>query len=882
MEPGSSLGHYRIVRLLGRGGMGEVYEALDERLGRSVALKVLPAELAEEPERRARLEREAKAAAALQHPNIVTLHALEEDGGRLFLVMELVAGRPLSELVPSGGLEIERFLDLAVPLADAVAAAHARGIVHRDLKPANVLVDGDGRVRVLDFGLARIEEVGLTGTETAGPTEALTGGGRIVGTLAYMSPEQAEGKPVDARTDLFSLGVVLYEMATGERPFTGDTGMSILTSILRDEPVSVTERNTRLPRHLGRIVRRCLQKDPGRRYQSALDLRNDLLELREDLASGELTAGGSAAVATAPSPRRLPFVLLAAGVVALVAVAVFRIRGGDEPGPAPEVRQTRRLTTVGDPQEAAISPDGRTVAYESQRGERRTIRLHQVSTGSDVELLADVGRDFALDSLAFTPDGDRVRYRLSEVDGGSIWEVPSLGGEPRRLLDHVVHEVSFSPDGRWVAAVRGEDVAERWNRLEVVSLEDGGVRSRFELEDVDFAQVAWSPDGNRLAAAMFEHGSNRLVTMDVDGGPIEPLEASERFEFGDTLCWEPDGRSLLMAAVPAGRSNAQLWRVDIASGAVVRLTHDVDGYDGCSLTADGRTLATVRDDFRSELWRVPVERPLEAAPIRTSTGRRDGADGISWLGDDTIVYSAPSEPDWAIWTVPADGGTSRRLTTAEGSMPYVDRRGERMVFISGWLGADSSPGVFTASADGSASRRITPATRYADRPSVSPDGAWLFYEELQDDRMVLMRRPWEGGEAERFVEGLAHAVSHSPDGSRLAVHVLDAETESWKTAIYGADLDEPVAVLDVHSDSYSPWASDDALYLTRTVGGVGNVYRIPVDDPAAEEQVTRFTEERIFGLDVSPDLTRLVVARGESTNDLLLLEVPGRAGAVPE
>src|SRR5262245_10495929 len=287
---GTTLNHYRIVRSLGTGGMGEVYLADDTRLKRSVAIKILPAAVAEHADRRERFEREAQAIAALNHPNVVTIYSVERAGNVLFMTMEFVDGQTLADVMPRGGLPLRRLLSLASQIVDAVAAAHRHGIVHRDLKPANVMVTAGDRVKVLDFGLAKLREAAEDEISATLPTRELTGEGKIVGTVAYMSPEQAEGKTVDERSDIFSVGVLLYELATGERPFTGDTSLSILSSILKDTPKTLSEINPALPRDLARIVRHCLAKDPERRYQSAQDLLlNDLDELQQSLDSGDLS-----------------------------------------------------------------------------------------------------------------------------------------------------------------------------------------------------------------------------------------------------------------------------------------------------------------------------------------------------------------------------------------------------------------------------------------------------------------------------------------------------------------------------------------------------------------------------------------------------------------
>jgi serine/threonine protein kinase len=277
------LAHYRLMEPLGAGGMGEVYLAEDTKLERRVAIKILPPDLASDPELLRRFEREARALAALNHPNIVTIYSVEEANGIHFLSIELVEGKTLAERIPAEGMALGPFFDLAVPLADSLAVAHQNGIIHRDLKPGNVMVSNDGRVKVLDFGLAKLRrDRVLAGEETALTTEQLTSEGRVFGTVAYMSPEQVNGKRLDARSDIFSLGVMLYEMTTGHRPFGGETSAELMSSILRDTPQPITEVRVDLPDHLGRILRRCLEKDPNRRCQSALDLRNELEDLKSE------------------------------------------------------------------------------------------------------------------------------------------------------------------------------------------------------------------------------------------------------------------------------------------------------------------------------------------------------------------------------------------------------------------------------------------------------------------------------------------------------------------------------------------------------------------------------------------------------------------------
>ena len=346
---GQTLGHYKILEKLGEGGMGEVFRAEDTTLDREVALKVLPAELSDDADRLARFEREAKTLAALDHPNIVTIHTVEESEGTRFLTMQLVEGRQLSELIPSGGMPLERIFDIAIPLADALATAHEKGVIHRDLKPANVMVTDEGRVKVLDFGLAKLRsELGAGSLATAMPTEPLTEEGRIVGTMPYMSPEQLEGGDLDERSDIFSLGIVLYEMASGERPFKGETSVSLISSIVKDSPQPVDTLRDGLPHHLGRVVGRCLEKNPERRYQTAKDVRNELEALAKETESDVVARTSGATIPAAAPPKRFRQWPLAVGIaIALLALGLLWIGRWEQP--AEEVSEPTLVDDSGEP-----------------------------------------------------------------------------------------------------------------------------------------------------------------------------------------------------------------------------------------------------------------------------------------------------------------------------------------------------------------------------------------------------------------------------------------------------------------------------------------------------------------------------------------------------
>src|SRR5216684_6876749 len=491
-----SISHYRILEKLGAGGMGVVYKARDTRLDRFVALKFLPAAKMSDPERKRRFVQEARAASALNHPNIITIYDIDQADGADFIAMEFVPGKALDQLIPRKGLRLNEALPYAIQVADALAAAHAAGIVHRNLKPGNLMVSENGCVKVLDFGLAKLIERGGAGelarTETAEAPK--TEEGTIVGTVSYMSPEQAEGKKVDARTDIFSFGAVLYEMITGRRAFVGDSMASILSAILRDEPKPAAEIILGIPRELDRIVTRCLQKDPNRRYQHAGDLKIDLQHVMEEPA-----AGGSAVTPERPAGLDMWrwWWLAAAAACVTVSFAVGWKLNGPPAGPPPW-SLTRLTSDAGLSGSSALSPDGKLVVYSSDRSldGAQDLYIKQVAGGQPIRLTSDGAGNTTPD---FSPDGSKIVFR-SNRNGGGIYEIPAFGGESR-LLAREGMDPKFSPDGSQVAYWVGTETVVPQvpgsGTVWVVPVA-GGQPQRVGSNFTTARHPIWSPDGKHL------------------------------------------------------------------------------------------------------------------------------------------------------------------------------------------------------------------------------------------------------------------------------------------------------------------------------------------------------------------------------------------------
>ena len=656
---GRSLLHYRVESLLGQGGMGVVYRALDTKLNRPVAIKVLPHEAVADPARKKRFVQEARAASALNHPNIITIHDIDTTERVDFIVMEYVPGKSLDHMIPRRGLPLGEVLQYAIEIADALAAAHAAGIVHRDLKPANIMVTDKGHVKVLDFGVAKLVEPGevneCASTKTA---QAQTEEGTIVGTAAYMSPEQVEGKPVDARSDIFSFGVVLYEMVTGRRPFQGETKMATLTAVLHTEPQPVSEAAEGVPRELDRVIASCLRKDRNRRLQHMDDIKIALEELKADSESGKLAApAGELRV----RPKRLGW-MMAAGAVLVAAGAGAVVWFGGSGGPAAQSPLIRLTSDTGLTTDPALSPDGKLVAYSSDRGgaDNLDIWVKQVEGGAPLRLTSDSAHEY---EPSFSPDGNRIVFR-SERDSGGIYTIPSLGGDPR-LIAKGGREPRFSPDGARMAFVTGGgglSGGARGGLFVIPSL--GGTPQRWVSDDVGAARPVWSPDGKFVlfATGIYRPDDWGVVLSDSGSQAVPVVVPLDEFKKKTGLAdlipyeWMPGNRILFVAK---SGDSSHLFEIGISAPGLTTQQWRLDS------SAKRLTAGTEQ-----------TERPSFAA-----AGPRTGARRLAFA---SLVRS---ERIWSLdldTNQPRAGGTVQPLTQESGFQifPSISRDGTKLVFVS--------------------------------------------------------------------------------------------------------------------------------------------------------------------------------------------------------
>ena len=889
MEVGKAFLHFVVVRQLGKGGMGDVYLAEDQKLGRKVALKFLPPEFIQSEDRLRRFELEARAASALNHPNILTIFEIGVADGHHFIASEFIEGETLRDRIARlGALPIPQAVDIAIQVAAALSAAHAAKITHRDMKPENIMIRQDGYVKVLDFGLAKHHQTDAKtdpGSVIPTKTFAQTEPGTVLGTVPYMSPEQVRGLELDSRTDLFSLGIVLYEMVAGRIPFDGDTRSDVIVSILQHEPVQLSTFISDVRPELEWIVDKALRKDREERYQTAKEMMGDLKRLHHPSGATSSTSGPATKISSDPIPPTSTasqsavkdgkkYIVGVALVLAAILIGFLvwkNTRAVQEPSVKTSDIKISRLTTNGAVGEAAISPDGKLVAYSAGVGGQESLWVKQILTGSNISIIPP--EDSSYHGLTFSPDGNFIFAAKSGPgsQGTYLIKIPVLGGSATRILEHVDSALSFSQDGSRIAFVRYD--SNNIAKLVTASVDGSSIQTQLEMPPprfMDNKSLLWSNDGTQI---IFSGGSGdnlpSLLSITIGSNKVVPV--STLWGDFDGIAWNRN-RNAIIASAANSSDNwfYQIWSIPIAGGEAQRVTNDPNNYVGLSASSDSKSFVTVQNDRLSDIWITSEDQKSTAKQITFE--RYDGRGGLGWTPDGKIIFG---NRNFDLWMMDGDGSNRRQLTVEEHSNrnPVVSQDGKYVIFES-WRKSPRGQtcALWIMTIEGTNPKWLAPTGCLVTASSMG-DSILFDYHPTSAGIWKVSRN---GGDPVQIIKDEASKPSISPDGSKIACYRLNRSvSDQTEIAIYSADGGSPLQTFPATADvdgRMLKWTPDGTGIVFIVVqAGVSNLWVQPLNG-AAPKQITHFESDPIIAFDWAKN-GGIAIARGKTQNDVILIRM---------
>jgi eukaryotic-like serine/threonine-protein kinase len=872
---GKKLGHYEIISRLGTGGMGEVYLARDSRLNRPVALKTLPFSLAADANYLQRFQIEAEAAATLNHPNVATVYSVEELERQPVITMEYVEGQTLDKLIPAGGLDVKTFLEWFVPVADALAHAHEKGVVHRDIKPGNIMITADGAPKVLDFGLAQIERETVSDHVS---TLKMTQPGQIIGTPSYMSPEQAEGKEIDARTDIFSLGVVMYEAIVGRRPFIGDNYAAIVSSVLKTEPPPISEIKPETPYLLERLINRCLNKQRRHRFQSMREIRVLLEEIQAAVEAGVSMDSFAKRLLSKQPERRWRawhFAILAFFVAAASVFAFYYFRSDAAPPIRFENMTLRKFAQTSNVSFVQIMPDGKSIVYFTlDEDSTRSLWIRRIEDKSALRLLSKELRQF-WGGIGVAPDGSQIFYILADENAryGTLYRISSLGGAPRKLIENANDVGSVSADGQRILFARHGEITQ----ILSANAADGGDERLIHAGQTNefFRDPQFSADGASVffSKRVISGGKTSwsLVEIPAAAGAERTILTTNGERIGE-LAVLKNGKGVLINKSDDASKLQQLFYVSLPDGKQQRITNDLNTYHGIGVSADGDKIVATQNSTAKDIWVAGKD----AENLRQLTTEANVYTNAVFTPDGRIVYDALDNNRPDIWIMNADGGDRQQLTPggAFNLEPQVSPDGRFIVFTSDRTGENK---IWRMNLDGSNPVQLTNVAGGAFAPVISPDSQTVWFQWNRNNKQVLAKVPLAGGEVTEQQPSFGDNLwALSPDGKQLASVFFDAADNQFKVRVRPLDAEQPSKIFNIAATNLLKWTADGKNLLYRSLEPnpemLSTVWLQSLTG-GAPRQFLSVKPDRVFNLSQSADGKQTLIVRTKISTGVVMLSV---------